>query len=352
MSSGNRSTEKSASDTAKPTLNGLSDSALAVVAAQSDTTAATSGETKRAFSMRQVAMASGIVFTGAVLFSTKAILVKLAMPYGIEPVPLLLLRMVFAMPFYAAVLVWLSVKERDQHIPGREPTPWIRISVLGVVGYYLASFFDFYGLKFISASLERVILYSYPTIVLLISAVFARKRITVHQAIAVVICYVGIFVAIRFGGSGGVATNVPLGVFLVFLSAVTYAIYLVGSGELIPKMGVWRFTSIAMLVSTACVVVHFALTETVTDLWSYPPEVYWLGFAMAIFATVVPSFLISEGIKRIGATNAAVIGGVGPVSTIVLASIFLGESFTTAQLLGTLCVIVGVIYISINMKRD
>ncbi len=308
----------------------------------------------RSFSKRHIIVAGVIVFTGAVLFSTKAILVKLALPYGIEPVPLLMLRMLFAFPFYVAVLFWLSKRERKSKTDAqRQPTPWIRITALGFVGYYLASFFDFYGLKFITASLERVILYSYPTIVLLISAVFARKRVTIHQAIAVAICYIGIFVAVRFGNATQEsAANVPLGIVLIFLSAITYAIYLVGSGELIPKIGVWRFTSIAMLVSTACVIAHCLLTQQLENLWSYPAPVYWYSLAMGVFATVVPSFLISEGIKRIGATNAAVIGGVGPVSTIILATIFLGETITFAQLVGTLFVIAGVIYISVNMKRE
>jgi len=106
------------------------------------------------------------------------------------------------------------------------------------------------------------------------------------------------------------------------------------------------------LVSTVCVIVHCLLTEPLGNLWSYPAPVYWYGLAMGVFATVVPSFLISEGIKRIGATNAAVIGGVGPVSTIILATIFLGETITAAQLVGTLFVIAGVIYISVNMKRE
>ena len=262
---------------------------------------------------RQIVLAAGIVFTGAILFSTKAILVKLALPLGIEPVPLLLLRMVFALPFYLGVLFWLSRSSNGQQ---RAPVPWVRISLLGFVGYYLASFFDFYGLKFITASLERVILYSYPTIVLLISALFAGKRVTVHQAIAVAICYAGIFVAVQFGKTDSGSSNVPLGTALIILSAITYAIYLVGSGELIPKLGVWRFTSIAMIVSTVCVIVHCIATEPIESFWSYQPKVYWYGLLMATMSTVVPSFLISEGIKRVGATNAAVIGGVGPVSTI------------------------------------
>jgi drug/metabolite transporter (DMT)-like permease len=308
----------------------------------------------RSFSRRHILIAGAIVFAGAVLFSTKAILVKLALPYGVEPVPLLMLRMLFAFPFYVGVLVWLSRRDRKSDTGvQRHPTPWVRITALGFVGYYLASFFDFYGLKFITASLERVILYSYPTIVLLISAVFARKRVTIHQAIAVAICYIGIFVAVRFGSTTqDSAANIPWGTALIFFSATTYAVYLVGSGELIPKIGVWRFTSIAMLVSTACVIVHCLLTEPLEELWSYPAPVYWYSLAMGVFATVVPSFLISEGIKRIGATNAAVVGGIGPVSTIILATIFLGETITFAQLLGTLFVIAGVVYISVNMKRE
>lgn len=306
----------------------------------------------------QALSAGAIVLLGAVLFSTKAIMVKLAMPYGIDPVPLLLLRMIFSLPFYAAVLSYLLWQNKQDFARGpggisvRGNVPWFRMVALGFVGYYLASFFDFWGLQHITAGLERVILYSYPTIVLLISAIFLRKRISVHQIVAVLICYVGIFVAVRFGERSESSGSLILGVVLIFLSSLTYAIYLVGSGELIPRIGVWRFTSIAMLVSTACVIIHFGATLPIDSLFAYPAEVYGYAFAMAVFATVIPSFLISEGIKRIGATNAAVIGGVGPVSTIVLASIFLGESFNATQIFGTLCVIVGVIYISINMKKS
>ncbi len=281
-------------------------------------------------------------------------MVKLALPYGVEPVPLLLLRMLFASPFYAGVLVFLKL-QKGKGSSCEAPvstTPWVRVTLLGFVGYYLASYFDFYGLKYISASLERVILYAYPTIVLIISAFIAKKRVTIHQMIAVAVCYLGIFIAVRFGAEESAGSNVPLGVGLIFLSAATYAIYLVGSGELIPKMGVWRFTSIAMLVSTVCVVVHCLCTVSVSEVCSYPAAVYFYALAMAAFATVIPSFLISEGIKRIGASNAAVIGGVGPVSTIILAAIFLGESFTGSQMFGTLCVVAGVIYISVKMKKE
>ncbi|MFK7768607.1 MAG: DMT family transporter [Mariniblastus sp.] len=308
-------------------------------------------------------VAGGIVLLGAVLFSAKAIMVKLALPYGIDSVSLLLLRMIFSLPIYVAIVFWIKRIETQQFKTNGLAAVKIgaylpKLIGLGVVGYYLASYFDFVGLTYIPASLERVILYLYPTIVLLISAIYLKKRISIHQWIAIALCYLGVWIAIRYGTNANASVGTTqdgnhwLGVVLIFLSATTYAIYLVGSGELIPKIGVWIFTCYAMIVSTICISIHFLLTLEIGTLFSYPPQVYFLGLAMAVFATVIPSLLISEGIKRIGASNAAIIGGVGPVSTIILASIFLGESFTVAQLIGTLVVIGGVVYISVNLKKD
>jgi len=291
------------------------------------------------------------ILLGAVLFSTKAVMVKLALPYGIDAVSLLLLRMLFALPIYIAIAVWLHRRSTNS-VNQIAITPHLpHLIALGMVGYYLASYFDFAGLAFIPASLERVILYLYPTIVLLISAFYLKKPISLHQWIAIGLCYAGVWIAIRFGVQTTAAGNYWWGVGLIFLSATTYAIYLVGSGELIPKLGVWVFTCYAMIVSSVCVCAHFLLTLKPSTLLDYPWEVYTYGIAMAIFATVIPSFLISAGIKRIGASNAAIIGGIGPVSTIVLASIFLNETFSTAQIIGTAIVILGVIYISVNMKN-
>jgi len=160
---------------------------------------------------------------------------------------------------------------------------------------------------------------------------------------------------VLLGNSDFYGENHALGVALIFLSAFTYAIYLVGSGEVIPVVGVWRFTCYAMIVSALCVVAHFMIANPVSQwrgLWEHPWQVYAYGIAMAIFATVIPSLLISEGIKRIGASNAAIIGGVGPISTIILATIFLGESLTIAQGIGTAFVICGVVSISLRMQRD
>ncbi len=307
-----------------------------------------------------MAIAVGIVFLGAVLFSAKAVLVKLSLPLGIEAVPLLTLRMLFALPCYAVVLIFVEVNRvRAKASLEAKPTSnasgfgdWVSVIGLGVVGYYLASYFDFWGLEHISASLERVILYCYPTLVLIISATFLGRRIRLSQVVAISLCYLGILIAVGYGPATESNANSVLGIVLVFLSALTYAIFLVGSGELIPRMGVWRFTCWAMLTSTFCIVVHYSVTYPFTNLFEYPRQVYIYAAVMAIFSTVLPSFLISEGIKRIGASNAAIIGGIGPVSTIVLASIFLGETFTLPQILGTLLVIAGVVYISVKGKAD
>ena len=292
-----------------------------------------------------------IVLLGAVLFSTKAVMVKLALPYGIDAVSLLLLRMLFALPIYVFIAVWLRYWSNNSinRIPITPHLP--QLITLGLVGYYLASYFDFAGLEYIPASLERVILYLYPTIVLLISAFYLKKPVSLHQWIAIALCYAGVWIAIRFGNQTAVPHNYWWGVCLIFLSATTYAIYLVGSGELIPKLGVWVFTCYAMIVSSICVCIHFLLTVKLSTLAEHPWQVYAYSLAMAIFATVIPSFLISAGIKRIGAGNAAIIGGVGPVSTILLATIFLNESLSAPQFIGTGIVILGVIYISVNMKK-
>ena len=303
-------------------------------------------------SITQRLVACAILLLGAILFSTKAVMVKLALPYGIDPVSLLALRMLFSLPIYLLILIFISCKS-SVATKSRGQMP--RIIFLGIIGYYLASYFDFAGLAFISASLERVILYLYPTMVLLISAIFLKKQIHIQQWIAIGLCYTGVAIAVLLGKSNINGTNHSLGVALIFLSAITYAVYLVGSGEVIPAVGVWRFTCYAMIVSSLCVITHFLLANPPNQwkgLLQHPWEVYAYGGAMAIFATVIPSLLISEGIKRIGASNAAIIGGVGPISTIILASIFLGESLTVAQTVGTAIVICSVLMISLTMKRN
>lgn len=281
---------------------------------------------------------------GIVLFSSKAVMVKLAYQYHIDALSMLLLRMLFAFPFY--IIIAYAYKSEKKASIRRKDYLWLVF--FGFVGYYLASYFDFVGLTYIKASLERIILFVYPTIVLLFNKLFLKKPINKLQKLAILITYIGI--VITFSSEVTVSgSNTYLGGFFVLMSAITYASYLVGSGWLIPKFGVMRFTAYAMLVSCICVFVHYGLFSRV-DILNYPWQVYALGLAIAVFATVIPSFLVSMSIKLINSSNFAIVAGIGPISTIILAVIFLDESLTILQILGTLVVIFGILLISKSKK--
>ncbi len=270
-------------------------------------------------------------------------MVKLAYQYDIDSISLLLLRMLFAFPFYLVVSIVKRPKEKLQS------NDYLWLLGLGMVGYYLASYFDFLGLQYIKASLERLILFIYPTLVLLLSYIFLGKTITKKQALGVIVTYIGVVIIFSNELVINQEDRVLYGAVLIFLSALTYASYLTGSGWLIPKFGATVFTSYAMMISCACVVMHYIYTKEVSIL-SFPAEVYWIGLAMAFFATVIPSYLISYAIKILGANNFSIFGSLGPVSTIVLAYIFLDENLTVIQLLGSVVVISG-IFIAEKRKK-
>lgn len=284
----------------------------------------------------------GIV--GVVFFSSKAVMVKMAYGYGIDTVPLLLLRMLFSMPFYVIIAVIYTPKDKSA-VKGRNIV-WTVF--LGFVGYYLASLFDFMGLMYIKASLERVILFTYPTIVLMLSVLIFKEKITQTQVWTIFLSYIGIIITF-FPELQLEVDGLALGGALVFFSAISYATYIVGSGWIIPKFGAATFTSYAMIVSCTCVIIHYMLTKK-ADIFSFTPEVYWLGFAMAIVATVIPSYLVSASIKKLGAANFSVLGSIGPISTILLANVFLGERFTLVQVIGTLVVIAAIYMLSHSKK--
>lgn len=285
-----------------------------------------------------------MAITGIVMFSAKAVMVKLSYRFDTDVLTILLLRMVFALPFYLAVAYRTSIKSDGYQMTRKDI---FSVIGLGFIGYYAASYFDFLGLKFISASLERLILFVYPTLVILISWLVLRKRPTKLQVLAIAITYAGIFLA--FANDLNVTGNgLWKGVIFIFLSAFTYAIYLVGSGSMIPRIGPVRFTAYAMIVSCILVIIHYSIMHS-TEVLHQPWQIYVLGFAMAIISTVIPSFLISEAIKRIGASNFAIYGSLGPISTILLAIIFLGERLDVYQIAGTVVVIFGVSII--NLKK-
>jgi len=286
-----------------------------------------------------------IAILGIVLFSAKAVMVKLAYQYEVTSIHLLLLRMLFSLPFYIVIALYYKplfpekIKKKD----------YVWVVFFGFIGYYLASYFDFLGLQYIKAGLERIILFVYPTLVIIISKIFLKEKISSKQIVAILITYFGVFVTfwgeLQYSGEA-----VVLGGFLVFLSALTYASYIVGSGWLIPKFGVIVFTSYAMIVSSICVVIHYVVTDR-HDITNYSYQVYLLGFMMAILSTLIPSFLVSLAIKKLGASNFSIIGSVGPISTIILAYFFLDERLTLLQVLGSIIVIGGIMIVSINKSK-
>ena len=281
-----------------------------------------------------------------ILFSSKAVMIKLAYNYNVDAITMLLLRMLFSFPFYVVIAYLYRNKNNDIKNTKKE---YYWVVFFGLVGYYLASYFDFVGLTYIKASLERIILFIYPTIVILLNRLFFKQNITKVQSIAIFLSYLGILIAFsdEVDISGG---SVYLGGFFILLSAITYASYLVGSGWLIPKFGVVKFTAYAMLVSCFCVFIHFSLIGD-TDLFSLPWQVYGLGFLIAVFATVIPSFMVSASIKIISSSNFAIVAGIGPISTIVLASFFLNERLTLVQFFGALLVIIGIVITSLKKTK-
>ncbi|MFP2994655.1 DMT family transporter [Spongiivirga sp. MCCC 1A20706] len=285
----------------------------------------------------------GIV--GVVMFSSKAVMVKLAYNYEVDSVSLLLLRMLFSFPFYVIIAIIYSKEKREGTLHNKH---YLWLIACGILGYYLASFFDFEGLQYIKAGLERIILFLYPTIVLILNKLFLKIPITKLQALAIFLTYLGvIFVFWEEVNLEG--ENVYLGSFLILLSALTYASYIAGSGWLIPKFGVMSFTAYVMIVSCICVFVHYLFTNT-TSLFSFQWQVYVLGGAIALIATVIPSFLVSASIKLITSSNFSIVAGIGPISTIIMAYFFLKETLTAIQFLGSFVVIAGILLIKVRKK--
>lgn len=285
------------------------------------------------------------IFIGAILFSTKAIIVKLAYRYEVDSISLLALRMLFSLPFYLVLgLLWKRNQSSKLNL-SRKDYWWIIIA--GVLGYYGASLFDFLGLQYVTAGIERLVLYVYPTIVLLLGAVFFKQRIKRTQFIALLLTYLGVAVAFLDKAAFAGSSNFWLGVLLVFAAAFTYAIYIVLSGQLVTKIGTRKYTAWAMIAACVAVLSHHAISHQL-QLFDFEAPIYWYGFIMAVFATVLPSFAVSEGIRIIGSSNAAIVGSIGPISTIVLAYFFLGEVFGSYQAIGTLIVIIGVLWLSLS----
>lgn len=292
---------------------------------------------------RDAALGVACVLAGSVAFSAKPVLVKAAYQYGVDTMTLLALRMLFAAPLFLLMAWWA----------GRPDVAFTRREIAGIVflgflGYYLGSFLDLAGLQYISAGFGRLILYLYPTLVLLMSAAFLQQPLRGQQLVSLGLSYSGI--ALVFSAEAQLGESLPLtvwGALLVFGSAVTYAIYLVAGSRLVHKFGSMRFSAYASLIATGFVIAHFLAIRPLQAL-VVAHEVYVLVAVLAVFATVLPLWLMAEGLKRIGANQVSLVGCVGPLATMTFAWLFLGEAMTPVQLAGAMLVLAGVLIITLK----
>jgi drug/metabolite transporter (DMT)-like permease len=288
---------------------------------------------------------------GSIAFSGKAIIVKLAYRYGVDAVTLIMLRMLFALPLFLLMVWWATYRQSGDR-PPLAWRDWLGVVWLGFTGYYLASYLDFAGLAYISASLERLILYLNPTIVMLLGLAFYKRRISSGQVFGMGISYAGVVLVFGHelwlqgpGQIGGTAR----GALLVLISAICYAVYLVHSGEMVKRLGSLRLVGWASVVACLFCIGQFLLLRPISSAMVVP-EVIWLSVLNATLCTAAPVLMIMMAIERVGASVTAQTGMVGPMSTILMGVVILGEPLTVWVVAGTALVLTG-IYVFTQSRR-
>ncbi len=279
-----------------------------------------------------------LAMLATVLFAIKAVVIKMAYATGlalntpINATTLLMLRMLFSLPFFM-LIAWFS---RPQQ--GYKRSDISLIVAAGFVGYYLASILDFVGLQYISASLERMVLLLYPTITLLLLAVLGKQRLTLLNVGCALLSYVGVLLMVQGDMVLHPGKPIALGVALVFASAVCYAIYLLITPTLIQRLGSWHTIGTALTVSCVCAMAHYVLTipTPIASAVQLPAQLLLFGLVLAVFATVIPVCAVVQGIARIGPSNTALISAISPLITLLLAWLLLGEQLTPLQWFGGL----------------
>jgi drug/metabolite transporter (DMT)-like permease len=295
-------------------------------------------------SYRAIGIAMAIA--GVVCFSLRPIFIKLAYGIVVDPITLLALRMVFSLPFFLAAAAWVGRDRERSPLSVRDARS---IVLLGFVGYYFASFADFLGLQYVASGLGRLILFVYPTLVVILSLVFLHKRPSAREGVALVVTYSGIALVMS-NAVGGANANLALGAILCFASATGYAVYLVASSRVVQRVGSIRFTAYAMSVASGFCILQFLILRPLSAL-DLPREVYGLALAMALVSTVLPVFMTSEALRRIGANQVALYGALGPVTTIFFGWMGLDEIMTPVQLAGALLVLGGVLLVTFKAAR-
>ena len=292
------------------------------------------------------AVGVAMAVAGVVCFSLRPILIKLAYGYVVDPITLLALRMIFSLPFFLAAAAWVGRDAKSAPLERRDA--WA-IVFLGFVGYYFSSFVDFLGLQYISAGLGRLILFVYPTLVVILSAAFLRKRPAAIELVALAVTYSGVALVMANAVRGANA-DLALGAALCFASATGYAVYLVAGSQVVRRVGSMRFTAYATTVASGFCILQFLLLRPLSAL-SMPPQVYGLAIAMALLSTVLPVFITAEALKRIGANQVALFGALGPVTTVFFGWVGLDEVMTPVQLAGAALVLAGVVLVTLKAAR-
>jgi len=287
---------------------------------------------------RQTLVGVILVLIASIAFSARGVIIKLAYPYGVGPEALLALRMIFSLPGF----LLMALLARSAAATRLARADWWMILGIGFIGYYLSSYLSFLGLQFVPAGLERLLLYLTPTMVVVLSAWTLKHPIRRHHVLALGLSYAGIMLV--FGDNLTTSqepVSLAVGSALVFTSALTYTVYLIASGTIIPRLGAARFAAYASTVACLLVFAHFLALHDLQEL-VLPMPVYAYGLVMAVFCTVLPTWWIAEGIRRLGSNQASMVSSIGPVSTIGLAAVFLGEPITPIQIAGAALVLGGV----------
>jgi drug/metabolite transporter (DMT)-like permease len=288
-----------------------------------------------------------IVAASSILFCSKGVVAKLAYAQGVDALTVLTLRMAFALPFFIGMAIWWS--------RGADPLTardWARLAGLGFLGYYISSFVNFTGLQYVSVGLERIVLYTYPSMVLAISAFVLRKPVRGATWAACAVAWLGIVIAFVGETHAPVGNDHTLwGAALIFTSAFTYAIFILMSGGVIRRVGAMRFTGIAVGFSCLCMLTHALVALPVQSFFALPAQVYGDGLVLALFGTVAPALLLGIGLGRTTPQQFAVIGTVGPVTTLFLAWGILGERPNLAQALGFILTLGGGLAVSLIREK-
>jgi drug/metabolite transporter (DMT)-like permease len=286
---------------------------------------------------------------GAALFSTKAIFIKLAYREEVNAALMLALRMAFSLPFFIGVGVYAVQKLREQGKPLPTRPVWIRAILVGFIGYYLSALLDFEGLVYITAQLERLVLFTYPIFVMFLGAAFFGQRMRAIGLLAAAITYAGLMLVFLVDLPEG-GRNTVIGTALVLACAVTFALYQLLAKNIIAAMGSLIFTSVAMSSSAVACIIHYIIVSGSFDFSASPRFVAYAA-GTALFATVLPSFLINAGLSRISAQATSMISTFSPILTIALAVAVLGETFTLADAVGSTLVIAGVLLYALTDRK-